>query len=135
MLDAGVSASMITEQEVLTDQEHKGGDAREWTETSENEAQGRFDRDAWRARQGAGSRKWQPRERRARQQRQTASISREQEHASNDVRSQDAEQCVESDARYLLFVTFAATTLSVILMTRARVDCQSSEDRYNAVCW
>ena len=68
-------------------------------------------------------------------QRQTAFISREQEDASNDVRSQDAEQCVESDARYLLFVTFAATTLSVILMTRARVDCQSSEDRYNAVCW
>ena len=27
VLDAGVSASMITEQEVLTDQKHKGGDA------------------------------------------------------------------------------------------------------------
>ena len=29
VLDAGVSASMITKQEVLTDQQHKGGDARE----------------------------------------------------------------------------------------------------------
>ena len=28
VLDAGVSASMITEQEVLTDQQHKGGDTR-----------------------------------------------------------------------------------------------------------
>ena len=45
------------------------------------------------------------------------SISREQEHASNDVRSQDAEHCEESDARYVLSVTFAETTSSVILMT------------------
>ena len=29
VLDAGVSASMITEQEVLTDQQHKGGDVHE----------------------------------------------------------------------------------------------------------
>ena len=39
------------------------------------------------------------------------------EHASNDVRSQDAEQCEESDARHLLSLTFAETTSSVILMT------------------
>ena len=49
----------------------------------------------------------------ARPQRQTATIPKE--HASNDVRSQDADQCEESDARYLLSLTF--------------VDCQSfSED-------
>ena len=53
----------------------------------------------------------------ARPQRQTASISKEQEHAGNDVRSQDAEQCEESDARYLLSLTFAATTSNEILMT------------------
>ena len=42
---------------------------------------------------------------------------KEQEHASNDVRSQGADQCEESDARHLLSLTFAATTSSVILMT------------------
>ena len=36
---------------------------------------------------------------------------------SNDVRSQDAEQCEESEARYLLSLTFAETISSVILMT------------------
>ena len=45
------------------------------------------------------------------------SISREQEHASNDARSQDAEQCEESDARCLLSLTFAETISSVILVT------------------
>ena len=93
VLDAGLSASMITEQEVLTDQQQKGGDAR----ASEQRPRRRRLKGAsagaaaWRARQGADSSKWQPRERRARSQRQTASISREQEHASNDARSQDAE--------------------------------------------
>ena len=47
----------------------------------------------------------------------TASISRDQEHASNDARSQDAEQCEESDARHLLSLTFAEIISSVILMT------------------
>ena len=120
VLDAGVSASMITKQEVLADQQHRGGDK---TRVSEQRPRRRRLKDAsagaaaCRARQGADSHKWQPRARRARPQRQTASISKEQEHASNDARSQDAEQCEESDARYLLSLTFAETTSSVILMT------------------
>ena len=114
VLDAGVSASMITEQEVLADQQHRRGDK---TRVSDQRSRRRRLKDASaRARQGAVSRKWQPRVRRARPQRQTASISEEQEHASNDVRSQDAEQCEESDARYLLSLTFAEHS-SVILMT------------------
>ena len=40
-------------------------------------------------------------QRRARPQRQTAFVSKEEEHERNDVRSQDAEQCEESDARHL----------------------------------
>ena len=88
VLDAGVSASMITKQKVLADQQHRGGDK---TRVSEQRPRRRRLKDAsagaaaWRARQGAGSREWQPRERRARPQRQTAFISREQEHASNAV--------------------------------------------------
>ena len=41
----------------------------------------------------------------------------ERQHASNDARFQDTEQCEESDARYLLSLTFAETISSVILMT------------------
>ena len=70
---------------------------------------------AWRARQGADSRKQQPRDKRARPQRQTVTVPNE--HVSNDVRSQDAEQCEESDARHLLSPTFAETASSVILIT------------------
>ena len=38
-------------------------------------------------------------------------------HDRSDARSQDAEQCEESDARCLLSLTFAETISSVILMT------------------
>ena len=104
-----VSASMIT-TEVLTDQQHERRDTRE-SETPGKEAQGRLGRsDRLVSEAGRGiARKWQPRERRARSQRQTASIPREQMHASNDVRSQDAERCEESDARYLLSLTCRGT--------------------------
>ena len=66
--------------------------------------------------------KEQPRNKRARSQRQTVTVPNE--HESNDVRSQDAEQCEESDARHLLSPTFAETTTRVILMTWTGVDCQ-----------
>ena len=108
-------AWLQTKQEVLADLQHRGGDK---TRVSEQRPRRRRLKDAsagaiaWRAKRGADSRKWQPREKRTRPQRQTASISREQEHASNDARSQDAEQGEESDARYLLSLTFAARARS-----------------------
>ena len=79
MLDVRVSASMIKQQEVLTDQQHKGGDTCEKTETSEDEAQGRLDRSGRpesEARRGF-ARKRQPRDKQARSQRQTAIIPKE----------------------------------------------------------
>ena len=119
VLDAVVSASMIAKQEVLADQQH-GEVTRH---TCEQRPRRRRLKDAsagaiaWRARQGADAREWQPRYKRARPQRQTVTNTKEQEHASNDVQSRDAEQCEGSDARHLLSLTFAATTSSVIPMT------------------
>ena len=72
------------------------------------------------------ARKWQSRRRRARSQRQTASIPREQKHASNDVRCQDTERC-EVRRKVVAFPDLRGTS-SVILMTRTRVDCQSSSE-------
>ena len=51
---------------------------------------------------------------------------------SNDVRSQDAEQCEESDERHLLSPTFVETTTSVILMTREQESIASDLQRADA---